>query len=69
MLAERQGEMNLRDLQQILPTGRFPIQKHVFLIELMRKFSLCFAFPEDVDRYLVPELLGKEEPETRQQVP
>lgn len=27
----------------------------------MRKFSLCFAFPDRPERYLIPELLGKEE--------
>ena len=36
----------------------------LFLLELMRKFSLCFAFPDDPQRYLLPELLGKEEPDT-----
>lgn len=62
-LAERQGELRLSDLQQILPKKRYPANKHLFLLELMRKFSLCFAFPDESDRYLVPELLGKEEPE------
>ncbi len=62
-LAERQGELHLNDLQQLLPKERYPLNKHFFLLELMRKFSLCFAFPDEVDRYLIPELLGKEEPE------
>ena len=69
-LAERQGELHLNDLQQLLPRKRYPIDKHLFLLELMRKFSLCFAFPDEMDRYLVPELLGKEEPEeTREFLP
>jgi internalin A len=29
----------------------------------MRKFSLCFAFPDSQELFLVPDLLGKEEPE------
>ena len=62
-LAERQGELHLADLPQILPKKRYPADKHFFLLELMRKFSLCFAFPDDADHYLIPELLGKEEPE------
>lgn len=33
------------------------------VLELMRKFSLCFRFPDESNRYLVPELLGKEEPD------
>ena len=61
-LAERQGELNLTDLQTILPKKQYPLVKHTFLLELMRKFSLCFPFPDATDRYLVPELLGKEEP-------
>lgn len=65
-LAEVQGELHLNDLRQILPKRRYPLSKHLFLLELMRKFSLCFAFPDQTDRYLIPELLGKEEPkETR----
>jgi internalin A len=62
-VAERQGELHLADLQTLLPEGAYPAEKHAFLLELMRKFSLCFAFPDNVDRYLVPELLSKEEPE------
>ena len=34
---------------------------HAFLLELMRKFELCFPFPDQPDRYLIPELLGKDE--------
>lgn len=70
MLAERQGELHLNDLTAILPKERYPFDKHLFLLELMRKFSLCFAFPDEIDRYLIPELLGKEEPaETREFAP
>ena len=62
-LADCQGELELDDLQDILPKKRYPLDKHLFLLELMRKFSLCFPFQDNADRYLVPELLGKEEPE------
>jgi internalin A len=61
-IAERQGELHLDDLQHLLPARRYPADKHLFLLELMRKFSLCFAFPDEEKRYLIPELLGKEEP-------
>lgn len=61
-VAQRRGELKLRDLKRILPRDRYPVEKHLFLMELMRKFSLCFAFPEEMDRFLIPELLGKEEP-------
>lgn len=62
-LAHRQGELRLSDLSDLLPAKRYPPEKHSFLLELMRKFSLCFAFPDSQERYLVPDLLGKEEPE------
>jgi internalin A len=62
-LADRQGELELKELQDILPKNRYPLDKHLFLLELMRKFSLCFPFQDNADRYLIPELLGKEEPE------
>lgn len=68
-LAERHGELHLSDLQKLLPKERYPIGKHLFLLELMRKFSLCFAFPDETDRYLIPELLGKEEPEETRKFP
>jgi internalin A len=62
-LAERQGELHLSDLKDLLPKERYPEDKHLFLLELMRKFSLCFPFSAEADRYLVPDLLGKEEPQ------
>ena len=68
-LAERQGELHLNDLRKLLPDNQYPVLKHHFILELMRKFSLCFPFPDDADRYLVPELLGKEEPEEASQFP
>jgi internalin A len=67
LLANRQGELYLEDLPKLLPKKTYPREKHRFLVELMRKFSLCFAFPDAEDRYLIPELLGKEEPQEAQQ--
>ena len=67
-LAQRHGELRLQDLEQLLPSKQYPLEKHVFLMELMRKFSLCFAFPDEPDRYLIPELLGKEEPRSVQKL-
>ena len=33
----------------------------------MRKFELCFTFPDDQGLYLVPELLDKQQPEEAEQ--
>ena len=36
--------------------------KWYFLIAMMKKFELCFPFERREDRYLIPDLLPKEEP-------
>jgi internalin A len=66
-LATRQGELQPADLTIILPHDLYPKRMHEFLIELMRKFELCFPFHDDPKehRYLVPELLGKEQPKLK----
>jgi internalin A len=70
-LAKRQGELRLADLTGILPKQAYPPRMHGFLIELMRKFELCFPYHDDVagHRYLVPELLGKEQPALKESFP
>jgi len=62
-LAANKGELKLSELSEILIPKQYPRAQHFFLIELMRKFELCFRFPEEEDRFLVPELLDKQEPE------
>lgn len=32
-----------------------------FILDLMKKFELCFSFPDDETHYLIPELLDKQE--------
>jgi internalin A len=54
--------LRLRDLAAVLDSDAYPAAKHVFLLDLMKKFEVCFEFPDDPERrYLLPELLGKEE--------
>lgn len=67
-LAESQGELRLADLARVLPSEAYPPRMHGFLIDLMQKFELCFPYQYDPTehRYLVPELLGKEEPEMKE---
>ena len=33
-----------------------------FLLDLMRRFELCFSFPDEEGHYLLPDLLDKQEP-------
>jgi internalin A len=62
-LEAHKGVLRLRDLEAILDSKTYPATKHVFLLDLMKKFEVCFEFPDDPERrYLLPELLGKEEP-------
>lgn len=62
-LARKQGELRLADLPSVLDANLYPRRMHLFLLDLMRKFELCYEFYESVGHYLVPELLGKEEPD------
>ncbi len=62
-LERQQGEIRLDDLSEILDREEYPKGMHRFLFDLMRKFDLCFIFPDDDCHYLIPELLDKQEPE------
>jgi internalin A len=64
-LSQSKGELWLGHLGQILPQDGYPPHMHTFLIELMRKFELCFPYEDDElsHRYLIPELLGKKQPQ------
>ncbi|MGO9923221.1 MAG: COR domain-containing protein [Isosphaeraceae bacterium] len=63
ILAKREGELRFSDLCNILPEEDYPRTMRTFLVDLMRRFELCFPFPDDSSRYLVPELLNKQQPE------
>jgi internalin A len=62
-LEENHGEIRLDDLSGILPEKEYPVKMVQFIFDLMKKFDLCFSFPDDEQHYLIPELLPKNEPE------
>jgi internalin A len=62
-LAEQRGELRVRDLKGILPDKVYPAHMHPFILDLMKKFGLCFTFPDEDTRFLIPELLDIQEPE------
>lgn len=66
-LAKQKGELQVDALRGVLDPDDYPSERHSFLLELMRKFELCFTFPEDQGRYLIPELLDKQQPEEAEQ--
>jgi internalin A len=63
LLAQQKGELRLADVTGILDVVEYPREMHRFLFDLMKKFELCFTFPDDDAHYLIPELLDKQEAE------
>jgi internalin A len=61
-LAQNNGVIDITDLPQILDHQAYPPERHCFLLELMRKFELCFPFQEAENRYLIPDLLDQQQP-------
>ncbi|MEB3357736.1 MAG: COR domain-containing protein [Synechococcales bacterium] len=61
-LADTKGELEANCLDRTLDLQDYPPERHGFLLELMRKFELCFRFEEDEHRYLIPDLLDKQQP-------
>ncbi len=63
-LFQKKGVLHLEDLKRILPAKRYPQRRHGYILDLMKKFELLFEFPDEPGKYLVPDLLPKEEPYT-----
>ncbi|MGD1853604.1 MAG: COR domain-containing protein [Leptolyngbyaceae cyanobacterium] len=65
LMTSHKGILERSMLHRILDSKAYPADKHFFILDIMRKFELCFPLEgyED-ERYLIPDLLGKEEPET-----
>ncbi len=61
-LEEQKGEIRLPELSKILDSNEYPAGMRRFIFDLMKKFELCFSFPDDDTHYLIPELLDKQEP-------
>jgi len=53
----------LEHLAGVLDRKVYPREMHLYLLDLMRKFELCYEFYGGEGHYLIPELLGKEEPD------
>jgi internalin A len=58
----RKGEIQLSDLSEILDRKVYPARIYRFLFDLMKRFELCFSYPDDDTRYLIPELLDSQQP-------
>ncbi|MBE7549636.1 MAG: GTP-binding protein [Anaerolineales bacterium] len=65
LLTQHHGVLERVMLNRILDPHRYPRDKHLFIMDMMRKFELCFDFEGFADRkFLIPDLLPKEEPDT-----
>ncbi|MGB7249841.1 MAG: COR domain-containing protein, partial [Phormidesmis sp.] len=61
-LTAAKGELTADCLSRTLDATQYPRERHGFLLDLMRKFELCLRFAEDEHRYLIPDLLDKQQP-------
>ena len=62
-LEENHGEIRLKDVSDVLPRDDYPADMVQFIFDLMKKFDICFSFPDDERHYLISELLPKNEPD------
>jgi internalin A len=62
-LERQRGEISLKDLHPILDAKEYPTKMHGVLLELMKKFELCFGLEGSEGVYLIPELLDKQQPD------
>lgn len=63
LVADQHGEVTAPDLAHILDPARYPPERHAFLLDLMRRFELCFPYADEPDKYLVADLLPKQQPD------
>ncbi|MFI3219080.1 MAG: COR domain-containing protein [Methylococcales bacterium] len=62
-LFKSHGVFAVTDLARMLDSNAYPsIKEHQFIIDMMRKFELCFSIT-DTQNYLIPELLQNQEPD------
>ena len=56
------GILETKKLDKILDDDNYPRDKQIFIIDMMRKFKLCFDLEQD-KKFLIPELLPKVSPD------
>jgi len=68
-LFQNKGTLTLPMLNKILSSPEYPKSKHLFIVDMMKKFELCYEIPDGYDvehdkSFLIPDLLPKDEPFT-----
>ncbi len=62
-VADRGGALDVSQLRDLLDAKRHPSEKHNFVIELMKKFEICYEISDT--KLLLPGLLPVEQPNFR----
>jgi internalin A len=60
---QNKGQLNIEDIERILPTEKFPKARHIYLLELMKKFNICYASKDQTNIYFIPDLFEDIEPD------
>ncbi|MGK7930025.1 MAG: leucine-rich repeat domain-containing protein [Microcystaceae cyanobacterium] len=63
LILDHHGALPYSELNRLLDPASYPSEKHIFLMDIMKKFELCFTMEED-NKYLIPEIIPKQEPDT-----
>lgn len=67
ILRDENGVIKLDQLPGVLPEKKYPMDKQIFIIEMMKKFELCYELAEERDKFLVVAgNLSKDQPDIRQ---
>ncbi len=61
-LFQNKGVLTFAMLEEILNTSDYPRGKRLFIVDMMKKFELCYDI-ESVKTFLVPDLLPKDQPD------
>ena len=63
---ERAGAFSRADWADWLDPAAYPVERHEFIIVMMRDpaLALCFRLPGDEERFLAPEGLAENSPDT-----
>jgi internalin A len=65
-LFQNRGTLTLPMLNKILDLPEYPRNKRLFIVDMMKKFELCYDIEPDKS-FLIPDLLPKDEPYTGDQ--
>jgi internalin A len=63
VLFQSRGVLKIKMLNEILDLPDYPRDKRLFIVDMMKKFELCYDIEAD-KTFLVPDLLPKDEPFT-----